>query len=293
MKSVNFKNIVLKYGKDLLFLIVGNLLLAISYSAFVEPLNIVTGGSGGVGIVIANIFHVDSKMVVTVFIWAMFLLGAIILGKDFALKTLAGAILYPILIMLVAEWDFLIARTSEINNQLLGGIVGAALCGAGVGLIFMVGGSSGGTDIPAFIIQKYFRVKAEKVIFITDCLIILFGAFFVSFESALVGIMYAFVTMIVIDRILLGGSETMLLYIISDKYEIINNHIQTVINRGTTLIPSIGGYTMKEKMTIQVVINRSNYHELEKYIKEVDHNAFVTVLNAKDVYGLGFKRFSQ
>ena len=71
------------------------------------------------------------------------------------------------------------------------------------------------------------------------------------------------------------------------------HNIQTVINRGTTLIPSIGGYTKKEKMTIQVVINRSNYHALEKYIKEVDHNAFVTVLNAKDVYGLGFKRFSQ
>jgi uncharacterized membrane-anchored protein YitT (DUF2179 family) len=271
-------------------LIIGNILMGFAYSVFTLPANIVTGGSGGLGVILRGSFGIDPAIFVTIFLWAMFVLGFFTLGSDFAIKTLPSTVLYPIAIFAFNSIAPLQAAALTLNNQLISAIFSGALFGVGSALIFRVGGSSGGADIIAFLIAKYAKISFEKVIFMLDLLVIITGIFFVGMQPALVGIIASFISMSAIDRVVFGGSETMMIYVLSDKYKEINDFILTKIKRGTTIIPSFGGYTNVEKRMLQVVISRSDYYNVQKNIVEIDPNAFITVLNAQEVIGKGFSQ---
>lgn len=276
--------------KDILLLILGNLLLALSYELFILPLNIVGGGSGGISIVLHAIFkNISASVFVTIFVVLMFLLGAIILGKNFALKTLASTIIYPIGIWIFEFIPGLKEVANSIDNPLVAAIFGGILSGFGVGFIFLTGGSSGGVDIPGYIIHKYFkRIRIERAIFIIDCVIILAGIFIVGVQEALYGIIFAYICMIVTDKVLVGSNENYMLVIVSEKYEAINEFIIKELDHSSTLYPSVGGYTKENKTTIQVVIRKQDFHILQRFIKQVDSKAFYVILNASEVYGEGF-----
>lgn len=274
-------------------IVLGNVLMGAAYSIFVLPANIVAGGSGGIGVVLRHLFNVDPTIFITIFMWAMFVLGFFVLGKSFALKTLPSTFIYPLVIYILNSIEPIQKAALSINNPLISAVFGGALFGIGGALIFRVGGSSGGTDIPALILAKYTNVRFEKLIFIQDLVIILLGLFTVGLESALIGIVLSFISMEAIDRIMFGGSETMMMFIVSTKSKEINDYINNTLNKGTTIIPSIGGYTKKAKNMLQVVIGRGDYYLLEKFVSECDPNAFITVLNAKDVFGEGFKKIKE
>lgn len=276
--------------KDILLLVLGNLLLALAYELFIVPLNIVGGGSGGLSVVLHSLFpSVSASVFVTVFVVLMFILGAIILGKSFALKTLASTIIYPIGIWIFEFIPGLKETAISIDNPLVAAIFGGILSGFGVGFIFLTGGSSGGVDVPGYIIHKYFkRIRIEKAIFIIDCVIILAGIFIVGIQEALYGIIFAYICMIVTDKVLVGGNENYMLVIVSEKYEEINEFIIKELDHSSTLYPSIGGYTKEKKTTIQVVIRKSDFYVLQRFIKQVDADAFYVIINAGEVYGEGF-----
>lgn len=270
-------------------IILGNMMMGAAYSIFVLPHNIVSGGSGGIGIVISHLFNIDSVTFITIFMWLVFILGFFFFGKSFALKTLPSTFLYPAFIHIFNSIQPLQEMALGMDNVLLAAIFAGALYGIGGALIFKVGGSSGGTDIPALIIAKYTKISFEKILFLQDFFIIIIGIFAVGFESALIGIVLSFISMEAIDRLMFGGSETMMLFIISSKMDEINNHILVDLNRGTTIVPVLGGYTQDKRNMIQTVIARNEYIDLENYINRCDPDAFITVLNAKETYGEGFK----
>ena len=274
-------------------IVLGNVLMGAAYSIFVLPANIVSGGSGGIGVVLRHLFNIDPTIFITIFMWAMFIVGFFVLGKSFALKTLPSTFIYPLVIYILNSIEPIQKAAQSIDNPLISAVFGGALFGIGGALIFRVGGSSGGTDIPALILAKYTNIRFEKLIFIQDLVIILLGLFTVGLESALIGIVLSFISMEAIDRIMFGGSETMMMFIVSEKSKEINNYINNTLNKGTTIIPSIGGYTKKAKDMLQVVIGRGDYYLLEKFVSECDPNAFITVLNAKDVFGEGFKKIKE
>ncbi len=276
--------------KIIIAIVFGNAAMGFAYALFVLPLNIVGGGTGGIGIILRSLFGMDPTLFITIFLWAMFLLGFLYFGKDFALKTLPSAILYPLSISLFENMEWIHQAAATLTDPLIGSVFAGVLYGAGVGVIFRVGGTTGGVDIPAFILSRYTKIAAEKIIFGFDVIIILGGVFAVGLQSALVGIIMAFLSMTVIDRIMFGGSETMLLYIISEKHEEINQFILHTLKKGSTILNATGGYTKQPRPTIQVVISRSQYYELEKFTQKVDPQSFIIVVNARDVYGEGFKK---
>jgi uncharacterized membrane-anchored protein YitT (DUF2179 family) len=269
-------------------LLIGNVVMGFAYSVFTLPANIVTGGSGGLGVILRGLFGFDPALVVTAFLWFMFVIGFFTLGKEFAIKTLPSTLIYPLSIFLFNNIEPLQTAALTINNQLISAVFAGALFGVGVAFVFRVGGSSGGMDVISFLISKYFKISFEKVIFMLDLVVITAGIFFVGLEPALVGIIVSFITMNAIDRVVFGGSETMMIYIMSNHYKKINDYIINNLKRGTTIIPSFGGFTNEEKRMLQVVISRSDYYTIQKNIVELDPEAFITVLNAQEVIGKGF-----
>jgi uncharacterized membrane-anchored protein YitT (DUF2179 family) len=269
-------------------LLIGNVIMGFAYSVFTLPTNIVTGGSGGLGVILRGLFGFDPAIVVTAFLWFMFIIGFFTLGKEFAIKTLPSTVIYPLSIFLFNNIEPLQVAALTIDNQLISAIFSGALFGVGVAFVFRVGGSSGGMDVISFLISKYFKISFEKVIFMLDLVVITAGIFFVGLEPALVGIIVSFITMSAIDRVVFGGSETMMIYIMSNQHKKINDYIINNLKRGTTIIPSFGGFTNEEKRMLQVVISRSDYYIVQKNIVELDPDAFITVLNAQEVIGKGF-----
>ncbi|MDD4066305.1 MAG: YitT family protein [Bacilli bacterium] len=273
----------------ILSIIGGNLCMGCAYSVFVLPHNIVSGGSGGMGVVLRGMFGIDPTIFVTVMMWVMFFLGLIFLGKSFSLKTLPSTFLYPASVYLFNCIKPLQAWTLTLDNTLLAAIFAGALYGIGSALIFKTGGSSGGTDIPALIVEKYTGWPFEKLIFAEDVIIIGAGVFFVGFEPALIGIVLCFISMETIDRIMFGGSTCMLIFIMTTQLDAVNDYILKELNRGTTIVPCIGGYTKKPRQMIQAVVSRNEYNLVLHYVHEVDPKAFITIVNAKETLGEGFK----
>lgn len=277
-------------GYVIVNIVVGNFAMGLAYSVFVLPHDIVSGGTGGLGVVLRGIFSIDPTNFITIVMWAMFIIGWIIFGKDFALKTLPSTFLYPLSIYLfnniapLQEWAY------SLNDPLLAAIFGGALYGIGSALIFKTGGSSGGMDIPALLIEKYTQFPFEKAIFLEDVAILVLGVFTLGFEAALLGLVLSFISMEAIDRIMFGGSSSMLIYIMTSKVDEVNDFILTELNRGTTIVPCLGGYTRQNRLMIQAVVSRNEYNEVLHFVTQIDKDAFITILNAKETLGEGFKR---
>lgn len=311
------KNEFLLIIKNLGLVVLGTLVLAFGCAVFVVPFDLVTGGVTGFSIVIDNIFinlgivvpplvlpifgeipFID--IIVAVITWGLFFLGLIFLGKDFALKTLASSIIYPIglyLFGLLVSPDVLngffcinlrpeYAGVSIIFAALFGG-----LCiGAGCALTFLGGGSTGGMDILAFMICKVMkRWKSSTVIFAIDATIVLLGMFVKrDLILTLLGVVSAWITAMVIDKIFIGSDRAFTAQIVSDKYEEINLAIRDDVRRTTTMFVAQGGYSRQAKTVLMVTFTMSQYADLMNVIKRIDPTAFVSISRAHEINGEGF-----
>lgn len=281
--------------KHFLTIILGNALLAAGYGLFMIPHNIVAGGLGGIAVLVKE--YIDPIFFITIFTWGFFVVGLIFLGKKFALKTLVSSIVYPIFLQIFTSWTWFFEQTPNVTlagnalsvNTFLYAIIGAVLSGVGIGLVFRSGGSTGGVDIPGFIAQKYIKVPSEKIVFLSDIIIIAF-AIQADLVNGLLGILVAILILLVINRYTVGGKDIVIAHIISSKYQEINDYIINELSRGSTIIPAIGGYQSSEKMMIEAAIGSREFSYLSDYIKSIDPDAFVILLSAREVYGIGFRR---
>ena len=189
--------------KDFLLVIIGNFVLAIGVTVFVLPNDILTGGVAGIAVALQPLIDIDPTIIINILTVALFFVGLIFLGKQFALKTLLSSICYPMLISLLS-W-FLAAYFPEnyfVMDRYLATIYGGIFMGCGVGLIFRCGASSGGTDSPPLVIHKYTHISLPTLVLITDALTVLLGVLTYGFQAALVGIISVFISSVSIDKML-------------------------------------------------------------------------------------------
>ena len=299
--AVEKKNI-LEVLRNLCLVVLGTVVLAFGFAVFMIPYNLVAGGVAGISIILDEI--IDSEvitvdLVVTVLTWLIFFLGLIFLGKSFSMKTLVSSIVYPpcvSLFMRLAQPDVLGGYFYLPGNEnaevalLLAPFVGGALVGAGCALTFLGGGSTGGTDIIAFIICKIFpRLKSSVAVFIVDTSVVVLGVFVINnIVISLLGIVSTLVSAFVIDKVFLGGQKTFIAQIISDKHEEIREKILTDLNRGATVIDVVGAYSGEDKTMIMVSFTMSQYNQVLGIINKTDKSAFVTVHRAHEINGEGF-----
>ena len=160
-------------------------------------------------------------------------------------------------------------------------------------MAFKVGGSTGGVDIPAVIVAEKFRISIDKVIFFIDAIIIISGFFVLPFINVIIGVLSNIVYTYFIDKIIVGGKKSIFVQIISKQNDKINDFIQNKINRGSTFFNVKGGYKGEDHTLLEVIVYRREYAELIGFINSVDENAFVISLDAKEVFGEGFKQYDK
>ncbi len=285
---------------------IGSFILAAGFIYFIDPHKIVPGGVYGIGIVVKNItsdimgdgiklpFLKESifqdglgiGFVGLMLNIPLTIMGIKILGPRFGIKTVVGFIFSSVFI------DFLDERFDGalVDDVLLSCIFGGVLIGFGLALIFKTRATSGGSDIIAMIAAKYTRMSLGLLLIVVDSIIVLLGLLvFKDWKIPLYSWIVIYITGKVIDAVMQGVSYDKALFIISEKYDEIKDKIIKDLNRGGTLINGVGMYKGLDKKIIFTNVNRREQGVLQDFIKEVDPNAFMTVIDAHEVLGNGFK----
>jgi uncharacterized membrane-anchored protein YitT (DUF2179 family) len=273
-------------------IITGAFILAAGFVFFITPYKIVPGGVYGISIVLHYLFGTPVGLVALCFDIPLTILGIKFLGPRFGVKTVVGFSLTAVFTdLLTWIWGF---DPLVQGDALLSSVFGGVLAGIGLGLIFKSKATSGGSDIVAMIIAKYTRLPLGMLMIYVDSAIVLVGlAVFQDWKIPLYSWIVIFITGKVIDVVLEGVSYDKSLFIISDKHEEIREKIINNLNRGGTYIDGKGMYNNAEKRIIFTVVSRRELAMLEEYIHQIDPRAFLTVTDATEILGEGFKSLKE
>lgn len=279
----------MKKIKDYFFLILGNFVLAFGVSAFALPNSILTGGVSGIAVALQPVFHLNPVWVINGLTVGLYILGALTLGKEFALKSLFCAFLYPICVTAIDAYVSTLPPETFLFPDYLAAIYSGAFMGIGVGLVFRADASTGGMDIPALILAKYTQMNSGDAAMIVDALTVFLGVVTYGLEPALVGIISVVISGAMINRtVLIGTQSAKKLMIISEKYEEIKKFILEDMERGLTVLDGHGAYTNVSRPVLMVVIEKKEYPLLERMISSIDPKAFIIVEDVHEIRGSGF-----
>lgn len=268
------------YYKKYLKMIAALLLIAITYNVFITPINLVAGGSGGVGVLIYHLFNIQPSVVIFVISFAMFILALFTLDLEEILSTFVVAFVYPTFVKTTADISNLI--NFDNKSMLVVVLFGAILTGIGQGIIFKDGLNIGGFSVLAKVIHKYTKFSVTYCNAIINAIIILLGAFFVNLSMVLYAIVFVFVLRYVSERIILGVSSNKTFKIISNKYERIEKYIHK-LGHDVTIYDTVGSYNGDKKKLIMTVVPTSEFINLRDYVKSIDKKAFIFVTNTYEV----------
>lgn len=273
---------------DYFLMTVGSLIFCMAWTSFLIPNGLASGGLTGLCTIIQYGTGIPVGWTYPIINVALLILGFLTLGKAFGVKTIFVIALTSLFFEVLPDFPQLEVLMEE---KFLVALVGAALESVGLGLVLLRGGSSGGTDIIAMMINKYWPVSPGRVYLFTDIFIIA-SLLFVP-GKGLVDMIYAYVVMLGfsfgVDFVLLGNKSSVQILVFSSKYEEIANHIIHNVNRGVTALQSVGWYSQKESKVLLIVSRKYQMNEVVNEIKKIDKRAFVSVSTAMSVYGEGFE----
>jgi uncharacterized membrane-anchored protein YitT (DUF2179 family) len=275
------------------YLVLGTFILAIGYAFFMTPYKIIPGGIYGISIVLHHKFGFPVGMSALFFNLPLTLIGLKMLGPKFGAKTFICFILTALFTDgLVLLWG---ADPLKLHEEvLLASIFGGAIMGVGVGLIFKSRASSGGSDVIASILSKYTKIPLGTQLMIVDSVIVIVGfAVFQDWKIPLYSWLTIFIMGKVIDVVLHGFTDDKTIFIISSKSDEIRMAIIHDLKRGGTIFNGKGMYTKEEKEVLYTVVNRREVTDLVNYIFEIDPEAFISIQDAHEIIGKGFKSIKE
>lgn len=270
---------------SLLAFFCGSLLYSLSVNVFTLPNRIAPGGLTGVSTLINYVTGFPVGTAVILMNLPLFFFGAKVLGRDFLLKTVAATLISSAVIDVLAPF---VPKYS--GDPMLAAIYGGVLSGAGMALIFVCGGTTGGTDILAKLIKHAFpHISLGHIILALDA-VILAGAAIVykSVDSALYAIIVIFVSTTIIDRSLYGAGSGKVVYVFSRKADEIAKSITVELCRGATLLKTTGAYSGDDRRVVMCAVRKHEVFRLKKIIIQIDPTAFVIVGDVGQVMGNGF-----
>ena len=277
---MNKKNI-----KEFALITIGILLVAISVVYFFEPNNIAAGGITGLAIVINHyIPFISIGPLVLMMDAVLFVIALIVLGAKFGAKTIYSSVLLSVSMWLMQTF----IPINITNDLMLATIFGTLISAGGMAIVFNANASTGGTDIIAKILNKFFHIEIGKSLLMVDFLVTLLGAITFGINMGLYGLLSVIINGVVIDNIIAGFKTKSEITIISDKNKDISKFILNDLERGCTFIKGVGGFTGKDTALLYTVLDRSEFIKLKNKIREIDKNAFITVGEVHEVMGEGF-----
>ena len=277
--SIIWKKVIRSYG----MITIGTFLMAMGTRMVYEPMSMVTGGFAGIGIILEALFQLPVSMTTFLLNIPLFLLAGKSHSKEYLVKSL-----YAMLTFSGALAVLPLAVVSE-EDLLMAALLGGALNGVGLGLVFSSGSSTGGTDLLSTLLHPLFPVmRLANILGIVDGLIVVAGMLIFGIRTALYSIVAVFVTSKVMDGVTAGMRYAKVMYIISDESKAIAEIVMNRLDRGVTALRGNGMYSGQEKQILMCVVSRKEAVFMVKYIKEVDNRAFVIVADAREVLGEGF-----
>lgn len=272
--------------KDFGLITVGILFVAISVAYFFEPNNIAAGGITGLAIVINHyIPFISVGPLVLIMDSVLFIIALIVIGGKFGAKTIYSSVLLSTSMWIMQTF----LPFNFTNDLMLATIFGTLISAGGMAIVFNANASTGGTDIIAKILNKFFHFNIGRSLLMVDFLVTLLGAITFGINIGLYGLLSVIVNGIVIDKIIAGFNVKSGITIISDKNKEISKYILNDLKRGCTFIKGIGGFTEKDVSLLYTILDRRELIKLKNYIIELDKRAFITVGEVHEVMGEGFK----
>ena len=284
---------------DYFLISLGTLVYCLAWTSFLQPNGLASGGLTGLCTIVQ--YGTNGAIPIGISFPALnvilLVLAFISLGKSFGFKTIYVIGLSSLLFGILPKFNGeIIPLNLEVlmDNKLMVAIVGASLEAAGIGFVLLRGGSTGGTDIVAMIINKYWPVSPGKVYLYSDVFIVASLLFLPEAQGGGVeNMIYAFVVMIGfsfgVDYVLLGDKSSVQLLVFSSHYEQIADHIIYDVRRGVTALQSVGWYSQKESKVLLIILKKQQMNEVIREIKHIDKDAFISVSTANSVYGEGFE----
>lgn len=284
--EINKKIKLKKYIYDFILLIIGCAVMAISTSFFLLPNQLSSGGFTG----IATITYYLLKWPVGTVIFALniplFILSYFRIGKEFLIKGILGTIFLSIFIDIFDKFRPL------TQDRILGCVYGGIIMGIGMSLVLKGSSSTGGTDLLSYIIKSYKPYyRTSNLIVIIDIVIVSLNVFFLrDIEIGLYSAITIYLMGKMLDIIFEGVYFTKMIFIVSDKYKEIAKEIEENVRRGITGLQARGMYTNEEKMMLWCISSRNETIRIKQICKRIDRNSFIVISNAREAYGIGFKR---
>ncbi|MCI8885960.1 MAG: YitT family protein [Dorea sp.] len=265
--------------------LLGNAVLAFTVAAFLVPQGIIMGGATGIGLTIAHFIALDLSAIIFVVNNVLFVLGTAVLGKKFALTTLISTFVYPVFLSVMRSIPGI---TELTDNIMLAALYGGALLGLGIGLVVRVGASTGGTDILALVLHKWFHIPLAVFVYIVDFTVLLCQALFSNSEQILYGILVLIVSTMALNRVMLMGQAQIQLFIITEKYEEVKEKVLKEMDAGVTLVHIETGYGAKQQKGVLCVIPNRKLYSINQVVQMIDPQAFITITQINEVRGRGF-----
>ncbi|WP_420835814.1 YitT family protein [Bacillus weihaiensis] len=269
---------------EYIYIIVGSAFVAIGFNLFLLPNRIASGGVSGISTILDATFGFEPAYVQWAFNIPLFIAGVIFLGKQFGIKTLIGTIFVPFVVYLTREWE------PATMDPLLGSLFGGICIGLGLGIVFRGKASTGGTDLAAQIIHKYTGLSLGTCVVLIDGLIVVTAAFVFDLEGGLYALIGLYVTSKTIDIVQIGWGRSKMTLIITGKQDEVQDAILNQIDRGVTRLAAHGGFTNNERPVLLCVVDQTEFTKLKQVVRSIDPKAFVTVTDASEVLGEGFKK---
>ena len=290
------QNKVLAVLWDYFLISVGTLVFCLAWTSFIQPNGLASGGLTGLCTIVqyATNGAIPIGWTYPIINGGLLILAFLSLGKSFGFKTIYVIGLSSLLFSLLPKFNGVIWPVDlevHMDNKLMVALVGAFMESVGIGLVLLRGGSTGGTDIVAMIINKYWPVSPGKVYLYSDVFIIL--SLLLVPGKGVEDVIYAYVVMLGfsfgVDYVLLGNKSSVQILVFSSRYKEIADHIINDVQRGVTALQSVGWYSQKESKVLLIVARKQQMHEIVEEIKNIDKHAFISISTANSVYGEGFE----
>ena len=266
-------------------IVCGNALYSLSVAAFLEPAGLVTGGATGIALAVGRLTGLSVSGFLLFFNLAMLAWGWLVLGRAFALNTLASSILSPVFLAL---WERLLAGRGLTDDIVLCTIFSGLGIGAALGVVIRAGASTGGMDIPPLVLQKWFRWPVSITMMVFDVAIVLGQVPFSPLPQVLYGIVMILTHTIVMDKMLMMGESRTEVKLISERSEELCEAILSQLDRGVTILNGAGGYTHEPAAVLLSVVSNRELPKLERLVHDIDPACFLIVSRVTEVSGRGF-----
>lgn len=274
-----------RFALETLMIVAGNAFYAFAIRLFLMPAGLTTGGTTGMALAVQAYTGIPVSTFVLFFNISMLFVGWAMLGRKFAMTTVVSSLVYPVALEC---WDRLLGDLVLTQDPLLCIVFSGCGIGIGLGVVIRCGASTGGMDIPPLVLRKFFGIPVSVSLYVFDFFILLAQAFVRPVESVLYGIVLSFVYTFVLERVLILGTTSVEVKVVSPFADEIRTAILRDVDRGVTMIESEGGYLRQQKQIVLSVISGRELPQVQRLIHEIDPECFMVVSRVTEVHGKGF-----